>query len=231
MVAIHPEILSKGIYTVPDAARLSRVSSRRIRYWLKDMGSEEENEPVHNRLWQGQHQPIDDKLALGFYDLQEVRFIDAFLKAGVSWHTLRMTHDVARSRYLTEHPFCIRQFVTDGKYILELLEQQSPAGVKYEEILHSQRVFSAVVEPFLKELEFSPNSRLLRWWPLGMDRQVVLDPQCQFGQPVTALDNISTEVLFQAVQAEQSIDDVAGWFEVDRRSVQDAVDFEQSLRA
>lgn len=228
MVAFSPEYLSKGIYTVPDAARLSRVSSRRIRYWLNESANEDDSEPIDNRLWQGQHRPLNHKLALGFYDLQEIRFIDAFLKAGVSWRAMRRAHDIARDRYETEHPFCVRKFVTDGKYILEEIND-TVAGAGYEELIHRQQVFTQVITPFLKELEFCDDDTLKRWWPLGLKRKVLLDPRHQFGQPVIAGDHIPTEVLFQAVQAGQSIRAVAGWFETDTQAVRDAVDFEQSL--
>ena len=91
-------LLGKGIYTVPDAARLCRVSSRRIRYWLKDLRSEKSRESYHHPLWRGELAPIDDKLALGFHDLQEVRFVDAFLKAGVSWNLMREAHTIAKRK-------------------------------------------------------------------------------------------------------------------------------------
>jgi hypothetical protein len=42
---------------------------------------------------------IDDKMALGFLDLQEVRFVEAFLKAGGSsvWLTVSLVIDTRPS--------------------------------------------------------------------------------------------------------------------------------------
>jgi hypothetical protein len=88
MAVAMSNLVGTGIYTVPDAARLSKVSSRRIRYWLEQAESKG-SRTDHPRLWTGQHRPIDDKIVLGFLDLQEVRFVDAFLNAGVSWRVLR----------------------------------------------------------------------------------------------------------------------------------------------
>jgi hypothetical protein len=48
--------------------------------------------------------------------------------------------------------------------------------VECEEIAKSQKVFPEVVRPFFKELEFSADDRLLRWWLLGRQWGVVLDP-------------------------------------------------------
>jgi hypothetical protein len=132
-------LVGKGIYPIPVAARLSKVSERRIRYWLK--GLESENAIEDNRFWQGEHQPIDRKIVLGFLDLQEVRFVEAFLRAGVSWKVLRAAHEVARRRYHTEHPFCTRTFATDGKHIIEELKT-SADRIEYEEITKTQKVFA-----------------------------------------------------------------------------------------
>src|SRR5438093_136641 len=53
---------------------------------------------------------------------------------------------------------------------------------------HYQQLISAhVFEPYLKEVDFSPLSSLAeRWWPLGRDVPVVLDPRIAFGAPVVA---------------------------------------------
>lgn len=231
MVAtLTSDLIGKGIYTVPDASRLSRVSMRRIRYWLKGLPSEKAKESTDRRLWHGELSPINDKLALGFLDLQEVRFIDAFLRTGVTWNLLRAAHDRARKQYQIEHPFCTRQFVTDGCQIIEELTEES-GRVVYEEVIHSQRVFKQVIQPFIRELEFSDTDQLIRWWPLGNDRAVVLDPNRQFGQPITAQAGIATEILNAASKAGQSPEEISDWYELDTRSVLDAIEFEQGLAA
>lgn len=231
MTTVCPtDLLGKGIYTVPEASRLSRVSERRIRYWLKRRPTGKFTEGPARRVWQGELQPINDKLALGFLDLQEVRFVDAFRKTGVSWHLLRAAHDIARKRYATEHPFCTRNFVTDGGQIIEEIATD-PSEADYEEVVRGQRVFPQVIRPFLRELEFSPEDQLVRWWPLGRDREVVLDPRRQFGQPITSKAGVATEILLAASKAGQPIEEIADWYELDVNSVRDAIEFELALAA
>jgi uncharacterized protein (DUF433 family) len=221
-------LVGKGIYPIPVAARLSKVSERRIRYWLKRLESEDARES--HRLWHGEHQPIDRKIVLGFLDLQEVRFVQAFLNMGVSWKVLRAAHEVARKRYQTEHPFCTRTFATDGKHILEELKTATD-HIEYEEIARSQTVFAEVVRPFIKDLDFSADKRLLRWWPLSKSRSVVLDPNRQFGQPIVSDAGVATEILYLAVKAGECQRDVANWYEVKESDVRDAIDFEEWLAA
>lgn len=221
-------LIGTGIYTVPVAARLCKVTPRRIRYWLERQESESSTLAAGHALWTGEHAPIDDKVVLGFLDLQEVRFVDAFLKAGVSWRFLRRAHEIAKGRYQTEHPFCTRKFATDGKQIIDLLGEEE--GIDWEEIVLGQKVFPALVAPFLRELEFS-NNQVARWWPLGTQRRVVLDPNRQFGQPIIFKTGVPTEVLYLAVKNGTLKDEVAKWFEVEREDVEDAVEFETQLAA
>src|SRR5437016_5743884 len=119
-------LLNTGIYTVPDAARLSGVSTWRIRRWLKGYRFRTRKGQYHSRaLWHGQHEPIDGSLALGFLDLIEIRFVDAFLKAGVSWTILRKAHERGAALFKSSHPFCTNRFVTDGREIFVDLQRET----------------------------------------------------------------------------------------------------------
>src|SRR5439155_21144893 len=90
LMTADPIYLNAGIYTVTDAARLTRVSAGRIRRWLKGYRYKSRKKKQYSSppLWNGQFKPIDGKLALGFLDLIEVKFVDAFLNAGVIWDTI-----------------------------------------------------------------------------------------------------------------------------------------------
>jgi uncharacterized protein (DUF433 family) len=72
---------------------------------------------------------------------------------------------------------------------------------------------------------------VIRWWPLGEKRLVVLDPTRNFGRPIVARHGVPTEVLASAAKASGSIGEVTRWFEVAEREVRDAVEYEQRLAA
>jgi uncharacterized protein (DUF433 family) len=220
-----------GIYTVRDAARLTRVSTGRIRRWLRGYRYRSRKKAYASPpLWRGQWEPIDQSLALGFLDLIEIRFVDAFLKAGVSWATLRQARERAEEMFKVSHPFCTNRFVTDGREIFVELHRETgePSLI---EIVQRQAVFAHIIKPFLKELEFAEGSGLVRWWPLGEKRLVVLDPTRNFGRPIVAQHGVPTEVLANAAKAAGSMAEVARWYEVPEREIHDAVEFEQRLAA
>src|SRR5438045_1078838 len=120
-----------GIYSLPQASRLTRVSTRRIRYWLQRRPHNVSAERIRP-LWKGQLSPIDHHRALGFLDLQEIRYVSAFLRAGVTWPRLHVIHSKAKEMLGTQHPFCTREFATDGvtifdgldKHLIDMLDDQ-----------------------------------------------------------------------------------------------------------
>jgi uncharacterized protein (DUF433 family) len=220
-------LLGLGVYSVPEAARLTGVSSRRIRRWVQGY-SYVEGGTAHTSapLWRRQI-ASEDSLILSFRDLLEVRFVDAFRRHGVSWKAIRVAAECAAEIVQDAYPFSTRRFKTDGRSIFaEILQETGDESLL--DLVKSQYEFKSIVEPFLFDgLEFSAlGIEPVRWWPLGMGRRVVIDPERSFGQPIVDPESVPTRVLALAFKAEKSIQSVARWYEVDPRSVEDAMEFE-----
>lgn len=224
------DLLTAGIYTIPEASRLTRVTASRIRRWMKGYDFKTKKERHHSDpVWSGEHEPLDAKIAVGFKDLMEIRFVDAFIQAGVSWKTMRLAHQAAKAKLGTDHPFCTHRFATDGR---DILQKDAPASgdAHFINIVNDQREFERIVTPFLRELDFDVG--VTRWWPMGREHLVVVDPVRNMGQPTVTRSGVPTRVLANSVTANQgSIESVAHWFEVAPEEVRDAVAFEARLLA
>ena len=223
----RPNLINAGLYTVPEAAQLTRVSIGKIRRWLKGYDFKSGDHLRHSEaVWQGELQPVKSKLALSFRDLLELRFVDAFIRAGVSWRTMRRAHTKAQKELNTTHPFCSNRIATDGKNIL-LRQAEEDSDEALINLVTNQREFRRIVQDFLKELEFSGGD--IVWYPLGKQRQIVLDPKRNFGQPTVAKSGVPSQVLARSVKANASPDLVASWYEVHPEEIRDAVEFEEAL--
>jgi uncharacterized protein (DUF433 family) len=224
-------LLQTGIYAIPEAARLTGVSSQRIRRWLRGY----QFKAKHGRhrsapVWHGQLDPIEHSMAVGFLDLVEIRCVDAFLQRGVSWKTLRLAHERAQQALDLSHPFCTNRFKMAGRAIILEIPQVDGEPALWE-IARDQRVFGRIIRPFMKDLEFTEGEMPSQWWPMGKSRSVVLDPRRSFGQPIVSRSGVPTTILNRAVKATGSVREVAAWYEAERPEVQDAVAFEQKLVA
>lgn len=224
------QFLGIGIYSVPEAARLTRVSAQRIRRWLEGYtyatDSQTRSSPP---VWQRQLPEIDGVLALGFLDLMEVRFVDAFRKHGVSLQMIRRASQRAAEMVGRDHPFCTKSFRTDGRSIFADIVQET-GEESLVDVVKSQFAFRQVLDPYLFGLEFDQED-LVRWWPMAPKRRIVIDPERAFGQPIVAREGVPTAVLAQSCNAEGSVEAVAQWYDVDVRSVRDAVEYEEQLAA
>ncbi len=161
----EPHLLNTGLYTVPEAARLTRISVGKVRRWLKGYDFRSGTSLRHSdAVWQSEIKPIENRLALSFRDLLELRFVDAFIKVGVSWKTMRRAHANAQEELRTTHPFCSQRIATDGKNIL-LQQAKEDSDAALLNLVTNQREFSRIVHDFLKELEFAGDE--IVWWPLG----------------------------------------------------------------
>lgn len=224
-------LVGLGIYAIPEASRLTSVPGRTIRRWICGYSYRYQGGRVHSDLiWPGDIDASDGTQALSFRDLVELRFIHAFRRAGVSWHTIRIGTEKARELFQTDHPFSTNRFRTDGRELFaELGVEKHETSLL--EITKSQHVFAQLISPFFKELDFSDQDEPLRWWPVPGRRRVVLDPERQFGQPIVSREGVPTQSIALAYSRSQSVPEVAEWFEISRQSVRAAVDFEKQLAA
>src|SRR5438270_3453157 len=146
--APEPNLLNTGLYTVPEASRLTRISTGKIRRWIKGYDFRTSGSIRHSdAVWQGEIKRLDNKLALSFRDLLELRFVDAFIKAGVSWTTMRRAHVKAQKELRTTHPFCSKRIATDGKNIL-LKQAQEDSDEALINLVTEQGEFRRIVQNF-----------------------------------------------------------------------------------
>lgn len=222
--------LGIGFYSASDAARLLSVPVRNVRRWLGGYNYRHEGETLHvEPLWQPQLPRYDDHIELGFRDLIELRFVHAFIEAGLGLKTIRHCLEYAKACVNDDRPFSTRRFRTDGRTIF--LESASASGDEnLLDLKKKQYTIKAVIERTFKDLDID-NESVSRWRPHKGKASIIIDPELVFGQPTTAKYNIPTIALAQAVIAEGSEKVVSQLFEVPISVVRDAVAFEESLAA
>ncbi len=197
----EPTLLNAGLYTVPEAARLTRVSVGKIRRWLKGYDLKRGDRVSHSDpVWQGELRPIENKLALSFRDLLKLRFVERSSR----WREL--ADHAARAREssgaIADHPsVLLESYFTDGRSIL-LRQGKEDSDEILINLANNQAESARLVEPFRKELEFSGSD--IVWWPLGRDRNIIVDPKRDFGQPTVVRSGVPSQVLARSAKSNGS---------------------------
>ena len=240
-----------GIYTIPEASRISGISESRVRRWILGYnfrrGDVIRSSPP---VVKSKPSTTEDRIALTFRDLIEVLCIHGFLRAGVRWPILRDAHNRATDLLRVEHPFATQTFLTDGHSVLMKIGRRALLDV-----VRNQLAFAQIMRPFLKTDGIDFRSGFAeKWWPLGRPKLVVLDSARSFGQPIVATEGVATATLYGGYLAEthkkvsdgklvqpeapkiaeldeEVVKSVSDWLQVERRSVRAAVKYETRLAA
>lgn len=226
----HDLLLGKGLYTLNEAAHLIGGQKRSIKRWMSGYDFKRDGEIHHSEpLWEPDIPEFDAHVELSFRDLIELRFIHAFVQAGIGLKAIRNCLIHARDCVQSDRPFSSGRFRTDGKTIfLESLEDVNDP--KLLDLRQKQYVFRSVVERTFRDLDLE-DELVVRWRPYRGKASVVIDPNRSFGQPIASATGVPTATLAEAVEAEGSIIRVANLYEVAPSVIKDAVRYEQELRA
>lgn len=234
-------LFGRGSYTVPEAARLLKISAAKVRRWaagysfLSD-GAPRFSEPVIRRELTNDFGMVE----LSFLDLIELLFVNTFhVQGGVSLPVIRRTAATAAELFGTDHPFCVQRFRTDGETIFAEMQREElrlralETGDNHTIDLQSgQHVFETMVSPFFKHFTYAVKTNLVQeWYPLGNDHVVVLNPDLSFGEPVVRTYGVPTRALKRAAKSGLTFDEIADWYALPTEAVHDAIAFEDTLQA
>jgi uncharacterized protein (DUF433 family) len=213
-------------YQPAEAARLIGISSQRIKRWVLGYSSGSgDNTKRQPPLWDSRYSEYDD-CYFGFLDLIEIRFVDAFVKAGLSIQAVRTLLLRASEMAQSDYPLSTHLFKTDGKTLF--LEVWGTDEAKAIDVKDGQHAFHAIVKPSFLDLEFGSNS-VTKWYVNGKKKQISIDPNLAFGQPVVDQTSIPTARLWEAFQAEGDAKTVAHQFDISPTQVKHAIEFELRL--
>lgn len=231
-------MLGTGIYSPADAAALLKTPPDEVRRWAFGYSRLRNGAPVaYEPLIRTELPEIEGQRALTFVELVELMFIKGFRKAGAPWKLIHEAAGVAARILDTDHPFAMRTFFADPGGIYALMDEGEGGESLVRLVGHGQHAFAPIVQPYLGQLEFDPRELPTRWWPMGREARVVVDPAVSFGAPVLADVGIPARTLADAYEAELGYagDDtmrrVSWLYKVPERQVQLAVEFERWRRA
>lgn len=230
-VGTATDLLGVGIYSLPQASRLTGIERGTLRRWMRGYYFTKSGAVAKKhslRVIEGELPEIDHALALSFLDLQEARCLQEFRKRKIGWKRLRELHEIAKNELGNRHPFSTGQFKTVGCRVMRDFADEHGDQILLD-IFRNQTTFRDFLVPYLEGLKFV-DGRPVLWYPLRNSKRVVIDPRRSFGHPIVSRRGVPTSILAKAYKAERSYQRVSRWYEVDLSSVRDAVAYEHGLR-
>ena len=183
------------LYCFAEADRLARVGRGTSSRWLK--GYRYWYAPDDLRAMPPVTESVEAQGAVSFVDLVEVIVIGGLRLKGFSLKAIRKINEYCQLFLQKTRPLVTETFKVSGRDIFVL------AGHGHLVNVSSQRGMQAwdeVLDPFLETVDYE-NELARRWWPMGREYPVVVDPEFGFGLPVIAGSGVRTEILAERARA------------------------------
>jgi len=219
-----PHRVARPLYSFADADRLAGVSRGTSRRWLKGYayrasdGARIHRPPVTTG--------VERDGAVSFVDLIEVVAIGGLKELGLTLSEIRKIVEECQTDLGYPRPLTSLKFKTDGRETFVSVGDQL-LGLRKR---RGQRAWNEVLAPFLEELDYR-DSYASRWWPLGRDKPIVIDPDYGFGLPVVNKSGVRTEIILERSQSGDSPEQIADDFNLRVADVKEALAYEKTRAA
>lgn len=217
--------INRPLYSFAEADRLANVTENTSRRWLK--GYSFWYSSTERRFMPPVTPSGGPKTGVSFVDLMEVAAIGKLIGMGFSLKRIRKINSVARMYLRTERPLVTETFRVTGHDIFVredfgvLVNVGRDAGM---------RAWEEVLDPFLDTVEYE-DELVRRWWPLGKEAGVLIDPDYGFGLPVIEGTGIRTEIIAERAEAGDSTDEITYDFDVTPEQIEAALRYETPAAA
>jgi uncharacterized protein (DUF433 family) len=219
-----PHRVVRPLYSFADADRLAGAKRGTSSRWLRGYaykaadGAMVRRPPVTTGL--------DRDGTVSFIDLIEVVAIGRLKELGLPLSEIRKIVAECQEDLGYSRPLTSLKFKTDGKETFVSFGDQL-LGLRKR---RGQRAWNEILEPFLEELDYR-DAYASRWWPMGRDKPIVIDPDYGFGLPVVAKSGVRTEILLERFEAGDSVEQIADDFDLNAADVKEAIDYEKTRAA
>jgi len=211
--------LGIGIYTAAEIAQILRVPYRKVYTWMNKYWDRKLGDIYGSKYsWQ-----MDGTRAVSFHTFVEFYIMMQFSEAGVKPRRVLEAHQELSRMFDTAFPFAMKKVLdgirTDGDTIF--LETD-----KGTITLDGTKQFNLdFIRIFFKKLEFSDDDLASRFWPMGKENSILIDPERRFGHPVIDGKNIYPEVINNHFIAGDPIKYIAYVYELSETEVNQAIEF------
>ena len=209
--------LGIGLYSVPDVARILNLELPFVRRWLREYWENKfkARKKIYSTWGTGRDKTVHFYTLIEFYVFYQLR------KQKLSAQSIAKSHQVIAEELDTQFPFATSTILTDGKKILYKIGDDIIVNADKSKQLN----FAAIIKEFCQQIDFGKDHLALRYWPLGKEKNIIVDPHHQLGQPIIKNTNILAETLYRMYVAGERISFIASLYDVLESDVKDSIDF------
>jgi uncharacterized protein (DUF433 family) len=209
--------VGSGVFTTADVAAILNQPHQRVLRFIKEYGDLRLGRKLYNETYSWK---VDGVRLVNFQALIELAvFFLLREKYHLTIGKINEAREIMSGRFKTAYPFANCKVLTDTETIFYLESEELTAANKGQQIIMRE-----VVEPLLAKIEFDGNIAS-RYFPLGKQAEVVVDPHHQFGQPIVKNTNIRTDTLGRLHEGGESPESLQRLYDLSAEQIEDALRF------
>jgi len=214
--------LTQKMYSFSEVAHLAHVSASTVRNWLFGYTTERGRvEP----LFQNHN---EDEKVCSFLELIEVVVAANFRKAEhKSFKTVRFAYDNARKIYKLDYPFARVELKAIGGHIVHILREPGASLQAIDQ--PEQHTLPDLVQQIVTEQIEYEYELARRWYPIGKNIPIVVDPRISAGVPIIEGRGITVEAIYKRFKADQDIAFIEKDFDLKHGIVEKVIRYREKL--
>jgi uncharacterized protein (DUF433 family) len=209
----------QGFYTSADISKILGIKYSKVNYWF----SKYVRGLFESDLDYRYYYDIEKVKAVNFHSLIEMYVFNFFREHSISVPKIIAAHKELSKLLGTKYPFASSELLlASGDEIL----------LKYGSILTEvtpgfQQVIYEYVMPYASKIEFVDNLAD-KYYPLGKEKSIVVNPKNQFGCPIINGTNIKVSTLVNLYKGGEKLGFISKLYNISEQQVQDAILFSQA---
>lgn len=215
------------LYTLAEAARILDVPAATFQTWARGyIRRPAGRPPVVGRPIVTAFAPTGRQASVPFVGLAEGFVLAAIRKQGVPLQRIRPALAALDKELGLEHVLASKRLYTDGAEVLFDYAEHSddPSARELVVVRHGQRVFSEVIESYLRRVTFAADGWASRIrLPQYGRAEVIADPRFRFGQAAFVHGRATVTDVLERFWAGEGLDTLSEEFGVPKIELEDAV--------
>ncbi|MCY4437523.1 MAG: DUF433 domain-containing protein [Chloroflexi bacterium] len=217
--------LFRGLYTLPDAARLLRATTPAT---IESKGASIKPTARHLARWTRRDGMSKKKRVITFFDLIRLRMIALVRSRGISYRKIELAEKYISEVCDTEHPFLLEDMWTAELELFVSSKEKLIAASKYGQTAFDELLTQILIPVPDHGLSFGADKTPESWRP---KKSVLIDPEIQFGSPCIEGTRIDTKTIWSLKQDGNSEASLAEMFDLEGDQVRCALEWETHLNS
>lgn len=176
-----------GMYSIPDISFIIGVPKNKIHYWIKEFWDGKLGERYHHKYsWMEGRDKVTN-----FLTLVECYVFSQLCTLAIPRKEIFEAHHVMAEQLKTVHPFAKSKLLSDGTNIFFTQDDGTIVSVNPNVKVNHKKM----IKSFCNKIKFSKTKNATCFYPMGIDKHVVIHPQHKFGAATIENTNILAEVI------------------------------------